>query len=187
MEIILGLATILGGIAAIWYFTEKITEKRINNPVQAVPESGTPSNELNADTQSPPSTDSEQHSAGSEQKTPLHAPEHSLPIETVLQVFATNNNTALQKSQFAKRHTDRHVTWWVMVKSIKTAHGPDPNSDIIMVASAIEDKKSFPSLAALVFPSTEGGVLGGLNPGIILLFKEIFHSAIFVWVTTPFP
>jgi hypothetical protein len=180
MEIILGIATLLGGISAVWYFSDKLRERRRTVPTQLASERSAPLTDPNpaAVTVAPTSTQQnipfqipdEVPYEGAILNGPI-TPEQALPIDVVLQTIESESGTSLQKAQFVKRHSGRHVIWTAELKNIQPSYTRDPDSDLIMVIAPVADREHFPQLATAVFPAFEGDALGALDPGDVVAIE----------------
>src|SRR6188474_606150 len=101
MEIILTVATILGGIAAVWYFIDKWR-------VPSLPDNPSPSITGRAMPEIPSATAQTggivlpKVSEKQDVSESGHA-ETALPLEAVLEALHDPRTTALQKSQFTQR------------------------------------------------------------------------------------
>lgn len=170
MEIILTVATVLGGIAAIWYFVDKWRATRIRvNPSPSVTGRTTPGmSSVMAHVQdgSLPSVPTKQDGARAQHT------ETSLPLEAALEALHDPKTTALQKSQFTQREKGRFVTWTGKTQSVSKMSERAPNSDIIVVlSSATSDPCSPSGMATAVFPHSEASVLAQLHAGDIVVIE----------------
>ena len=180
MDVILGIATLLGGVSAIWFFVDKIRGRLHSVPPQVAPKRSASLTDPTAAavTVSHPSAKQiiplqipvELPIEGNDLDC-LNTPEQALPIDAVLQTIESKRGTSLQKAQFVKRHTGRHVVWTAELKNIQPSFTGNPERDLVMVIAPQADKERFPRLATAVFPALEGDNLGALNQGDVIVIE----------------
>lgn len=185
MEIILSIATLLGGVSAVWYFVDKFKEQKDRRravSAECASEKSAPLSGRNASAATISSTSSpkeipDEMSGKMFVLEGLVVPESVLPIETVLETIKSKKGTSLQKAQFVQRHSGRHVVWTVELKNIQHSYAHNPESDLIMVIAPVADKELYPPLATAFFPASEGSILGTLNPrDIIVIEGDLFFN-----------
>ena len=174
LKIVLAVATILGGIAAISYFVDKwyATSTPVN-PSPSVADRappGIPSSTTQTEMVPPPNTREKQAAPESR-----HA-ETALPLEAVLGALRDSGMTALQKSQFTQRQEGRSVVWTGKVQRVQKMSEHDPNSDIVVaLASTTADQYSIPDLVMAIFPSSEASMLTQFSRGDVVVIEGTLH------------
>lgn len=176
MDVILAVATLLGGLSALWYFGEKFQERRRARVAPPSIRDADPPTEV-----LPPSQETATPPPGSRPalpNSPVGAPDApvtdpALPLEAVLAAIDSDTGTGLQRAQFVRRNSGRRVIWTGELKAVEPAIGHGNDAPLIMVLAPILSEKKFPPLATAAFPASEGDVLGGLNSGDLVVVEGI--------------
>jgi hypothetical protein len=194
--IILAVATILGGIAAVAYFVE-IYKKR--HPAIAPGDPSGPSSSRGSDAPVVESADvpettplaggeTQNHRLGRAQTElpspppdqvsvpdPIHLA-NALPFEAVVKILSDPKTTDLQKAQFTHREEGRFLIWTGEVQSVQPMNRGNPSSDVIVILSATRTEHSiFPDFASALFPNSETSVLTQVHVGDLIVIEGRLH------------
>lgn len=183
LEMILAVATILGGLSAIWYFFEKFRFRRTARSI--------PSVDMAISVKSGPSlpgvpSEPETSSPGARgiPVTEFSGAEAALPLSSVLQALSDPRTTPLQRSQFVDRHRGRFVVWTGIVHTVKKMWEHQIDSDLLIVmAPTSGGRESASALATAIFPKTEADILGQVHEGdkIVVEGALTFHELAGNW------